>query len=153
MYQVNTVWLGNRGTGTSAYRAYGRESEITADGKHTIVASADRTFHGNADRWNPEELLVAALSECHMLSFLHVAVQHNVVVTDYWDTAEGRMRTHPDGSGEFTEVILHPEVTTSSAIDDATFARLHHEASEKCFIARSVAFPVRHQPRHTHAPV
>ena len=144
-YTVDVAWLGNRGTGTSDYRAYGRQSSVTAGGKHAIEASADRTFHGDADRWNPEELLVAALSECHMLSFLHVAVMHGVVVTDYADAAEGVMVQEGDG-GHFTSVTLHPVVTVSEPIAAELFAALHHEASEKCFIANSVNFPVRHEP-------
>jgi organic hydroperoxide reductase OsmC/OhrA len=145
-YTVDVAWLGNRGTGTSGYREYGRENTISAAGKHPIDASADRTFYGNADRWNPEELLVAALSECHMLSFLHVAVQHGVVVTDYTDAAEGTMLQVGDG-GHFTGVTLHPVVTVTEPIDDGLLAALHHEASQKCFIANSVNFPVRHEPR------
>ena len=145
-YSVDVAWLGNRGSGTSGYREYGRQSSVEATGKHPIDASADRTFHGDADRWNPEELLLAALAECHMLSFLHVAVQHGVVVTAYSDAATGTMEQQGDG-GRFTSVTLHPLVTVAEPIDDALAATLHHEASEKCFIANSVNFPVHHEPR------
>ncbi len=143
---MDVAWLGNRGTGTSGYRAYGRQSTVTAAGKHPIDASADRTFHGDADRWNPEELLLAALSECHMLSFLHVAVQHGVVVTDYTDAATGTMVQQGDG-GHFTSAVLRPVVTVAAPVDDELFARMHHEAAGKCFIANSVNFPVTHEPR------
>lgn len=139
------AWLGNRGTGTSGYRDYGRTSEVTAAGKHPIDASADRTFHGEADRWNPEEFLLAALAECHMLSFLHVAVKHGVVVTAYRDEAGGTMEQQGDG-GRFTSVTLRPVVTTAAPVDPEEFAAMHHEASEVCFIANSVNFPVRHEP-------
>src|SRR5690606_17190259 len=91
-YRVEIEWLGNRGTGTSGYRDYGRELVVRAGGKVDLPGSADPTFHGNRDRWNPEELLVAALSQCHMLSYLHMAVRAGVVVTDYRDEAEGTMR-------------------------------------------------------------
>lgn len=146
-YETTLQWLGNRGTGTSGYRDYGRELLLTAEGKHPIEASADRTFHGNADRWNPEELLVAALSQCHMLSYLHVAVLRGVVVTAYTDTAEGTMEQTGDGGGRFTSVTLRPLVTVESAdmVDAAGAA--HLEASEKCFIANSVNFAVHHEPR------
>ena len=147
---MDVAWLGNRGSGTSHYREYGRQSAITARGKHPIDASADRTFHGDADRWNPEELLLAALSECHMLSFLHVAVGHGVVVTDYTDAADGTMQQEGDG-GRFTSVTLHPLVTVLSPdgapLDPELFEAMHREASEKCFIANSVNFPVHHEPR------
>ena len=145
-YSVDVAWLGNRGSGTSGYREYGRQSVVTAAGKHELETSADRTFHGDADRWNPEELLLAALAECHMLSFLHVAVKHGVVVTDYTDAAQGTMEQQGDG-GRFTSVTLRPVVTVSAPLDDELFATLHHEAGEACFIANSVNFPVRHEPR------
>ncbi len=139
------AWLGNRGSGTSGYRDYGRTSEVTAAGKHPIAASADRTFHGEADRWNPEEFLLAALAECHMLSFLHVAVKHGVVVTAYRDEAEGTMEQEGEG-GRFTSVTLRPVVTTEAPVDPEEFAAMHHEASAVCFIANSVNFPVHHEP-------
>jgi organic hydroperoxide reductase OsmC/OhrA len=145
-YTVDVAWLGNRGTGTSGYRDYDRTSTVAAAGKHTIEASADRTFHGDRDRWNPEELLLAALSECHMLSFLHVAVKHGVVVTDYQDSAIGTMLQQGDG-GRFTAVTLRPVVTVAQPVDAGEFAAMHHEASSVCFIANSVNFPVTHEPR------
>lgn len=146
-YETTVEWLGNRGTGTSGYRDYGRELLLSAEGKHPIEASADRTFHGNADRWNPEELMVAALSQCHMLSYLHVAVLNGVVVTAYTDTATGTMEQTDNGGGRFTSVTLHPVVTVATAdmVDAAREA--HHDASVKCFIANSVNFEVRHEPR------
>ncbi len=145
-YSTSIEWLGNRGSGTSGYREYGREVLLTAEGKHPIEGSADRTFHGDAKRWNPEDMLLAALSQCHLLSYLHVAVMRGVVVTAYTDDAEGTMVTSPDGSGHFATVTLRPHVTVSSAdmVDAAVDA--HREASEKCFIANSVNFPVLHEP-------
>src|SRR3954449_8610576 len=73
-YRIGVQWTGNRGEGTSGYKAYGRESLVTAEGKPPLECSSDRAFRGDADRWNPEDLLVAALSQCHMLSYLHAAV-------------------------------------------------------------------------------
>jgi organic hydroperoxide reductase OsmC/OhrA len=139
-------WLGNRGTGTSGYRDYGREVVLSAEGKPSVEGSADRTFHGNAERWNPEELLVAALSQCHLLSYLHVAVLRGVVVVAYHDEARGTMVTTPDGGGRFTSVTLRPVVTVASAQMESVALQAHHEASMKCFIANSVNFPVRHEP-------
>lgn len=145
-YSVELEWTGNRGTGTSDYRAYGRDHVLTAEGKHDIAGSSDRTFHGDADRWNPEEMLLSALSQCHLLSYLHVAASRGVVVTMYTDTPVGTMTQTPDGGGHFTEVTLRPVVTVASAdmVDAARNA--HHEASLKCFIAASVNFPVLHEP-------
>ncbi len=144
-YAVTVEWLGNRGTGTSGYRDYGREHVVRAEGKHDLEGSSDRVFHGDPDRWNPEELLLAALSQCHLLSYLHVAANAGVIVTGYTDAAVGTMVQTPNGGGHFTSATLRPRVTIAS--DDADLARaLHHEANRKCFIAASVNFPVHHEP-------
>jgi organic hydroperoxide reductase OsmC/OhrA len=144
-YATSIEWVGNRGTGTSDYKAYGRETVITAVGKESIDGSSDRVFHGNAERWNPEELLLAALAECHLLSYLHVAASHGVVVTGYTDAATGTMVQTADGGGHFTSVTLRPRVTVSGG-DAALALALHAQASTKCFIAASVNFPVLHEP-------
>ena len=145
-YQVHLTWAGNRGTGTSSYRAYGREHSVEAEGKHPIAGSADPTFHGNAERWNPEELLVSALSQCHMMSYLHVATRHGVVVVDYVDDATGTMQQTPDGGGHFTQVTLRPQVTITDPTMVELARSLHAEAARLCFIASSVNFPVTHEP-------
>lgn len=144
-FTVRTEWRGNRGTGTSAYRAYARSNEITAPGKsHSIAGSAARAFHGEADRWNPEELLLAALSQCHMLSYLHVATRLGIVVTAYQDEAEATLEQVGDG-GSIVEAVLRPTVTISAG-DPGQARSAHAEAARLCFIATSVAFPVRHEP-------
>lgn len=144
-YLIEVEWRGNRGSGTSGYREYGRELVIRAEGKAELAGSADPTFHGDRDRWNPEELLVTALAQCHMLSYLHMAVRAGVVVTAYTDAAVGVMRQSGLG-GEFTEVTLRPEVTVADASMVEAALAAHTEAYENCFIARSVNFPVRHTP-------
>jgi organic hydroperoxide reductase OsmC/OhrA len=149
-YRVRVQWQGNRGSGTTGYRDYGRDNLVTAEGNPPIEGSADRTFHGSPERWNPEELLLAALSQCHMLSYLHVAVRHGIVVTDYVDDAVGTMQQQGDG-GRFTSVTLRPVVTISSG-DEQTAQRIHADASALCFIASSVNFPVLHEPQVTVAP-
>ena len=143
-YAMNLEWTGNRGTGTSSYRAYGRDHLVRAEGKPDIVGSSDRVFHGDAERWNPEEMLLAALSQCHMLSYLHVAVLHGVVVEEYTDAAVGTMTQVGDG-GHFTAVTLRPVVTISAGDPEVALA-IHAEAASKCFIAASVNFPVGHEP-------
>ena len=145
-YTVTVRWTGNRGDGTSTYRGYSRAHDIDIPGLPTLQGSADPTFHGDKSRYNPEQLLLTALSQCHMLSFLHVAVKHGVVVTAYEDRAEGLMRTNRDGSGQFESVTLRPQVTVAAAEDDALMEQLHKEANKLCFIARSVNFPVLHAP-------
>lgn len=146
-YRLETEWTGNRGTGTSGYRAYGRDHVVRSAGKHELAGSSDKPFYGDADRWNPEELLLAALSQCHMLSFLHVAVVHGVVVTAYSDAPEGTMLQTDDGGGHFTEAVLHPLVTIADASRAGELEVMHAEAAAKCFIASSVNFPVRHEGR------
>lgn len=144
-YAVSVEWQGNRGTGTSGYKDYGRQHRVTAEGKHPLEGSSDRAFHGDRDRWNPEELLLAALSQCHLLSYLHVASSHGIIVTAYTDNAVGTMEQTADGGGHFSSATLRPTVTISSG--DAGLARtLHAEARSKCFIAASVNFPVVHEP-------
>lgn len=145
-YSLTIEWTGNMGQGTSAYRAYERSHTISATDKPDIAASSDPAFRGDKSRYNPEELLVAALSSCHMLSYLHECANAGVVVVDYTDQATGTMVQMPDGGGHFTEVTLHPVVMVAEAsmLDKAN--ALHHRASELCFIANSCNFPVHHQP-------
>lgn len=150
-YRIGIEWTGNRGSGTSGYRAYGRELLIHAADKPALEGSADPTFHGNAERWNPEELLVAALSQCHMLSYLHMAVRAGVVVTDYTDDATGIMQQEGLG-GAFTSVTLRPRVTVADASMEAAARAAHAEARDACFIANSVNFPVLHEPEILVAP-
>ena len=145
-YKVTVTWTGNRGAGTSSYRAYGRDHWIAAAGKPDIAGSADPTFHGDRDRWNPEELLLAALSACHKMSYLHFCAVFGIVVSDYVDHAEGTMEEDGKDGGRFTEVTLRPRITIQPDGDIALATRLHHTAHEKCFIASSVNFPVRCAP-------
>jgi organic hydroperoxide reductase OsmC/OhrA len=145
-YALTAEWTGNRGGGTTGYREYGRNVVLRVDGKPELLASADTPFRGDADRWNPEELLLAALSECHLLSYLHVAVKHGVVVTGYSDAATGEMTVTPDGAGRFTRVDLHPTVTLADESQRELADSLHGQANRLCFIANSVAFPVHHSP-------
>lgn len=144
------TWTGNTGSGTSGYRAFERDHEIGGvgvPGKPVIVGSSDPAFRGKEQRWNPEELLVAGLSQCHMLWYLALCAQAGIVVTAYRDRPAGTMTENPDGSGAFVEVTLHPEVSLAdgSRLQDAT--ALHEKAHEMCFIANSVNFPVRAEPK------
>lgn len=185
-YDVVVTWTGNRGRGTATYGAYGREHEVTYGGSRrgdsvgeptqgwvgdppAIAGSADPAFRGDPTRWNPEQLLVAAVSQCHMLWFLHLAVEAGVVVTAYQDRAHGVMvvdGTGGPGGGRFDRVVLRPVValaggTEGSASDtghgadegDAATRRLHeqalsahHEAHARCFIANSLSIPVEVEP-------
>ncbi|GAA5149081.1 OsmC family protein [Microbacterium pseudoresistens] len=143
-YALTTTWTGNRGSGTSGYRDYDRLATIEVAGKPALPVSADPAFRGDRGRWNPEDLLLAALSECHLLSYLHACTSAGVVVVAYRDEATGVMR-ESGGAGHFTEVLLRPVVTVADAsmIEAAQVA--HRQAGEWCFIANSVNFPVRHE--------
>jgi organic hydroperoxide reductase OsmC/OhrA len=146
-YQVVNRWTGNLGTGSSAYKAYSRAHELSgADKSAVIQGSSDPLFHGDRTRYNPEELLLGALSACHMLWVLHLAADAGITVTEYEDEACGEMAEHADGSGEFTRVVLRPRLKIAEAerIDDAL--ALHARAHAVCALARSVNFPVEHQP-------
>ena len=145
-YELLVDWKGSRGTGTSSYRGYSRDHEIRAPGKPTIDGSSDPAFRGSADRWNPEELLVASLAQCHMLWYLHLACIAGVVVTVYSDSPSGTMSEDSDGGGQFVEVLLRPRVTVLHRESCERAAALHDQAARLCFIARSVNFPVRHEP-------
>jgi organic hydroperoxide reductase OsmC/OhrA len=145
-YTVVVEWTGNTGSGTSSYTAYERAHQITAAGKPEIVGSSDPLFRGDAARWNPAELLIASLSACHQLWYLHLCAVNRVRVLQYRDAASGTEAEHADGSGEFTRVVLRPQVVIAEGCDPATAQRLHHDAARMCFIARSVNFPVEHEP-------
>lgn len=144
-YHVKVVWTGNLGTGTSGYRAYGRDHLISVPGKSDIPGSADPAFRGDAARWNPEDLLVASLSACHKLWYLHFCAVNGIVVTAYEDNAEAMMQVEADGGGRFVGATLRPVVTISAGDPEKANA-LHHDAHEKCFIANSVNFPVSCEP-------
>ena len=148
-YDLAVSWTGNRGSGTSGYRDYGRDHVISADGRPEIAGSADPVFRGDKTRWNPELELVAALSQCHMLSYFHVCAAAGVVVTAYQDAPYGLMAETDDDGGHFTEVVLRPSVTVADAAMAEQAVKLHEDASRKCFIASSVNFPVRHEPAVT----
>ncbi len=147
-YAVTVKWTGNTGTGTSGYKNYERRHEILGeDAKPPIPGSSDPTFRGDATRWNPEELLVASLSACHKLWYLHLCATAGIVVVEYVDHAEGFMEETPDGSGRFVRAILRPEVTLAAGSDMKKARELHADAHAKCFIANSVNFPVEHEPQ------
>lgn len=145
-YALQLQWTGNCGEGTTGYRSYERSYELSSEGKPTLAASADATFHGDRAKWNPEEMLLGALSGCHMLSYLHVCADAGISVLEYRDDAHGEMVLNSDGSGRFTSVTLRPQVVIAQGGDAENAQILHHLAHEKCFIANSVNFPVSCEP-------
>lgn len=145
-YRSELTWIGNEGAGTAGYRAYRRDHEIRVGSKPILRCSSDPAFGGDPRRHSPEDLLVAALSGCHMLWYLHLCADSGVVVVSYEDRVTGEMVEEEDGAGQFREVVLRPEVVVSDPAGVAAAAGLHREAHRRCFIARSVNFEVRVEP-------
>ena len=151
-YTVTVTWTGNTGEGTTAYRGYERAHDIEIMGKPAIRGSSDPAFRGDPSRYNPEEMLVASLSSCHMLWYLHLCSSEGIAVQAYQDVAEGIMIEDAGGGGRFTEVVLQPEITLPAGTDLEKARALHVGAHARCFIANSVNFPVRHEPVFLTAP-
>jgi organic hydroperoxide reductase OsmC/OhrA len=146
LYELTLRWTGNTGSGTADYRAYRRDHTVSSGNKPVLLGSSDAHFRGDAARWNPEELLLAALAACHQLWYLHLCADEGIVVVAYEDHAVGSMLEHEDGSGEFTRALLRPQVTISDPQQRSRALELHARAHALCFIARSVNFPVEHEP-------
>ena len=136
------VWTGNRGDGTRSYRGYDRTWEIRTPGKPVVVCSNDPRLGGDPSRPNPEDLLLSALSACHMLWYLHLASDAGIVVMHYEDSPIGLGETAPNGAGRYLTATLRPIIRVVAGADVAKADSLHHEVSKYCFIARSVNFPV-----------
>ncbi|HEY9649137.1 MAG TPA: OsmC family protein [Coleofasciculaceae cyanobacterium] len=145
IYRTQLVWTGASQGSTSSYESYAREYTVTIEGKPPLVGSADPTFRGNPTLHNPEDLLVISLASCHMLSYLALCAHAGIQVIAYSDEAVGKM-TRQDGKVRFTEVMLHPRVAIAVGDDIEKARSLHHNAHDECFIANSVAFPVRNEP-------
>ncbi|OHC63249.1 MAG: peroxiredoxin [Rhodocyclales bacterium GWA2_65_19] len=145
-YATRTEWTGNLGEGTSHYRAYARDHVLSAAGRPDLPGSSDPAFRGDASRWNPEDLLVASLSSCHMLWYLHLCAQAKITVVAYRDEAQGTMLETADGGGRFAQAVLRPMATLAAGSDAARATALHEEAHRLCFIANSVNFPVSIEP-------
>ena len=145
-YDVRITWTGNRGAGTTGVRDYDRDHTITADGPPPIAGTADPGFLGDPQRWNPEQLLTASLSQCHMLWYLGLCSRAGVVVHEYADDTVGTMVTGPDGGGRFTEVVLRPRILVGAQDQVEKATTLHTKAHELCFVAQSVNFEVKVEP-------
>ena len=145
-YRISLEWTGNSGAGTSGYKSYERSHRISVQNKPDIPGSSDPSFRGDSARYNPEELLVASLSSCHMLWYLHLCAEAGVVVINYSDQAMGTMVEISNGGGKFSQVTLNPVVTVRDALMMEKANALHARANELCFIANSVNFPVSHRP-------
>jgi len=146
-YKARLVWEGNLGDGTSTYTGYGRKYRLKIDGKPDLIGSADPIFRGDANAYNPEDLFVAALSSCHLLSYLALCARSKINVVAYEDDASGTIVMRPDGGGKFESVTLRPSVTIAAGGDEKRALELHETAHDLCFIAASVSIPVLQEPQ------
>ena len=140
------VWTGNRGEGTRTYKGYDRTWDIALPGKKIISCSNDPLLGGDTGKMNPEDLLISALSACHMLWYLHLASNAGIVVTAYSDDPVGHGETLPNGAGRFLSAVLRPKISVQEGANLELAAELHQNVHAFCFIARSVNFPVRYEP-------
>lgn len=145
-YSIHLKWTGNLGAGTQSYKSYSRDFEVRAPGKPVFRGSADSAFRGNPEKYNPEEMLVAALSSCHKLWYLHLCAEAGITVTAYEDDATGLMAETKDGGGHFQWVRLQPKVSILESTAFAQAQALHARAHSLCFIANSCNFPVHCEP-------
>lgn len=145
-YSLNIKWTGNKGEGTTRYDAYDRSYIISGENKVEILGSADAPFRGDITKYNPEDLLLASLSSCHMLWYFHLCADAGIIVTDYIDNPTGILVQNETGSGSFSEVTLNPIVTVSESSMTDKANQLHEKANQFCFIANSVNFKVKHNP-------
>jgi organic hydroperoxide reductase OsmC/OhrA len=144
-YALRLVWEGNRGIGTADYSSYDRRFRISITGKPELFGSADPHFRGDARMHNPEDLLLAAVASCHMLTYLALCASSGITVVRYSDAARGKLAVRPSGGGIFQEIILQPRVVVAAGADLAAATALHERAHELCFIANSCNFPIHHR--------
>jgi organic hydroperoxide reductase OsmC/OhrA len=142
-YATRMVWEGNTGEGTARYAAYERRWRVEVAGKPDLVGSAHAAFRGEAERHDPEDLLLAAASACHMLSYLALCAREGIRVVAYEDSASARLRVNAGGGGRFEEILLAPVVTVDDPAVASRATELHRAAHKRCFIANSLAAPVR----------
>lgn len=146
IYTSNIIWTGNQGTGTSAYKAYDRTWDMAAKGKPLVHCSNDPLLGGDSSKYNPEDLLLSALSSCHMLWYLHLCSLAGVIVLSYEDTPQAVGEVEASGKGKFLSAILKPKIIISAESNLKIATDIHDQIHEYCFIARSVNFPVTHEP-------
>lgn len=141
-YVSKIVWTGNRGQGTQTYQGYDRTWEIRTQGKPPVQCSNDPVLGGDPSLHNPEDLLLSALSSCHMLWYLHLASNADIAVLGYEDVPLAVGETERSGAGRFLSATLRPKITVLEGTDLTAADAIHGEIHNVCFIARSVNFPV-----------
>jgi organic hydroperoxide reductase OsmC/OhrA len=152
-YTVAVEWTGNNGLGTENYEVYGRSHTVQVEGKPLIECSSDTPFRGDAGKHNPEDFFVSSLATCHMLWYLHLCAENDIVVHTYKDIAEGTLVVADNAPGHFATVVLNPEVGVAEQWMITKANELHAEAHKKCFIANSCNFPIIIKPNSVIATI
>jgi organic hydroperoxide reductase OsmC/OhrA len=130
------------------YKTYERTHTINFSGGSHIQVTAAPEYLGDPKITNPEELLVAALSSCHMLTFLALAAYKGLIIDNYNDEAIGVVGKNAAGKMAVTQVTLRPKITFSGNQPDAqVLHEIHEKAHVNCFIANSVNTEVKVEPR------
>lgn len=146
VFKLKTKWFSKKGESTLSAKTYSRNHTITIKGKsEPLKVSSAKIFKGDAALYNPEDLLLSALSSCHMMSYFYVCSQNGIEVLSYEDNAEGFLEVDKNGKGQFVKVVLKPKIVVSKTEMIALAESLHQQASELCFIANSCNFPIEHQ--------
>ena len=148
-YKLQLRWDGDPAAGTASYATYDRRFRVLVDGKPALAGSADPLFRGDRTLHNPEDLFVAAIASCHMLSYLALCARSGVSVVSYVDDARASLRLQPDGGGRFEHVALRPRVQIATGGDLACALALHERAHETCFIASSCGITITCEPTVT----
>ena len=143
-YHTTLKWSGDAHGSTKSVEGYSREFRAEFEGKPSLRGSADPAFHGDPALYNPEDLLLSALSACHMLSYLAVCAHAGIAVLSYEDPAVATLARR-DGRVRFVNVLLRPKVVLEPGGNIEKARALHERAHDICIIANSVNFPVRYE--------
>lgn len=150
LYHAKLAWSGGALGSTKSVETYSREFRSEIEGKPPLRGSADPAFHGDPTLYNPEDLLLSALSACHMLSYLAVCAHAGIAVLSYEDEALGTI-ARQEGKTRFVDALLRPKVVLEPGSNIEKAKALHEKAHDICVIANSVNFPVRHEANVTFA--
>ncbi len=149
LYESKISWTGNLGSGTSGYKNYSRSYDISVAQKPVIHGSSDPMFSGDISKHNPEDLLLSSISSCHMLWYLHLCSDNNIIVEEYNDIATAKMQIDSNGSGKFIEATLNPTIRIKNMEHMKLANELHELAHKYCFIANSLNFEILINPNIT----
>jgi organic hydroperoxide reductase OsmC/OhrA len=146
VFKLKTKWISKKGESTLKANTFSRNHTVTIKGKgEPLKLSSAKIFKGDDTLYNPEDLLLSALSSCHMMSYFYVCSQKGVELLSYEDKAKGFLEVDKHGKGQFIKVVLNLEIVVSHREMVALAESLHEQASELCFIANSCSFPIEYQ--------